>query len=364
MASIELRHLNKQYDDVWAVRDLTLKVRDQEFLTLLGPSGCGKTTTLNMIAGLDTPSSGDVYIDGKPVTGIDPAKRDVAMVFQNYALYPHMTVYRNLAFGLEIRKVPKDQIDRKVKHAAQMLNITPLLERHPAQLSGGQRQRVALGRALVREPKAFLLDEPLSNLDPVMRLQMRAEIKMLFNRLKTTAVFVTHDQAEAMTMSDRIAIMNNGVLQQVDTPRAIYQSPVNVFVAGFVGSPPMNLLDVTVTESGRLALAGVHLDAPADCLLTPYTHQKLTLGIRPEDLRPGSFGDVRAAVEVVEDLGALKVVYLRLQGELIALKIDSDRLGALRIGDSFNLDFEPERLYLFDPTSGATIRTPAPAYAD
>lgn len=365
MAVIELRNLNKYFDEVWAVHDLNLKVRDHEFLTLLGPSGCGKTTTLNMIAGLEVPTSGDVMIDGRQVTQLAAARRDIAMVFQNYALYPHMSVYDNMAFGLKIRKLNRPDIKRKVDHAAQILGITELLDRMPAQLSGGQRQRVALGRALVRDPKAFLMDEPLSNLDPVLRVQMRAEIKMLFNRLKTTAVFVTHDQAEAMTMSDRIAIMNGGVLQQVDTPRNIYSNPVNEFVAGFVGSPPMNLFSAVVNDKGQLALDQTFINAPPDVLLTPYLDEPVTVGIRPEDVRPSANEDnIRARVEVVEDLGALKIVYMRFQGDLIAMKLNTADLGRVKADDLLYLDLPADRLYLFDPDSGATIRTPGAAVVD
>jgi multiple sugar transport system ATP-binding protein len=365
MADIELRHINKQFDDVWAVRDLNLKIRDKEFLTLLGPSGCGKSTTLSMIAGLEHPTAGDVFIDGKPVTNIPAAQRDIAMVFQNYALYPHMTVYRNMAFGLEIRKTPKRQIDSLVRKAAETLGITDLLERSPAQLSGGQRQRVALGRALVRDPRAFLLDEPLSNLDPVLRVQMRAELKMLFNKLRTTAVFVTHDQAEAMTMSDRIAIMNQGVLQQIDTPRNIYNAPKNEFVAGFVGSPPMNLFKAMVNDAGKLSVDQTFIEPPGDVLLSHYAEQPITVGIRPEDVRPSDSGDdIRAVVEVVEDLGALKIAYMRFQGELIAMKLTSSELGNIHANDIVNLALPSEKIYLFDPDSSNVIRYPDPAYVD
>src|SRR3954464_6994005 len=268
MAQIELVHLSKTYSgDVIAVRDLNLKVAEGEFVVLVGPSGCGKTTALRMIAGLEEISSGEIRIGGKVVNDLAPRDRDIAMVFQNYALYPHKTVYENLAFGLRMRKVPKDEQRRRVEEIAQKLGLADMLDRRPAQLSGGQRQRVAMGRAIVREPKAFLMDEPLSNLDAKLRVQMRAEIARIQKALEVTTLYVTHDQIEAMTMGDRVAVMRDGILQQVDTPQHLYDAPANLFVASFVGSPPMNLFEAVVDKDGtRLLFGPTQLDLGARSL--------------------------------------------------------------------------------------------------
>src|ERR671932_193387 len=248
MAGVLLDHVTKKYGEVTAVTDLNVQIQDREFLVLVGPSGCGKSTALRMVAGLEEITGGDIYIGDRRVNDVAPKDRDIAMVFQSYALYPHMTVYDNLAFGLKLRHTPKAEIDRRVKEAAEILGLQNLLARKPKQLSGGQRQRVAVGRAIVREPQVFLMDEPLSNLDAKMRVQTRAEISKLHLRLQTTMVYVTHDQVEAMTMGDRIAVMKDGLLQQVDTPRNIFNNPVNMFVAGFIGTPPMNMLPLTVEQ--------------------------------------------------------------------------------------------------------------------
>src|SRR3954452_4949754 len=250
MAQVKLTNLNKKFDGTHAVKDVNLEIRDREFVVLVGPSGCGKTTTLRMVAGLEEISSGDISIDGKVVNNLAPMDRDIAMVFQNYALYPHMTVYDNMAFGLRMRKFERPEIDRRVTHAAHVLGIQPLLERRPRQLSGGQRQRVALGRAIVRNPRVFLFDEPLSNLDAALRVQMRVELKRLHERLETTAIYVTHDQVEAMTLGDRVVVMKDGVVQQVDAPLELYDRPANRFVAGFIGSPAMNFVTTSVASSG------------------------------------------------------------------------------------------------------------------
>ena len=292
MASISLRHIFKVYPgNVTAVSDFNLEIDDKEFIILVGPSGCGKSTTLRMIAGLEEISKGELYIGDKLVNDVAPKDRDIAMVFQNYALYPHMTVYKNMAFGLQLRKTPKEEIDRKVHEAAKVLDIEHLLNRKPKALSGGQRQRVALGRAMVRDPAVFLLDEPLSNLDAKLRTAMRSEITKLHKRLGTTFVYVTHDQTEAMTMGDRIVVMKDGFIQQVDTPQNLYDKPCNIFVAGFIGSPQMNFLDVTIQKKGGgyAAMFGDHeIKIPAGKAdagtLDAYVGRTATLGIRPENL--------------------------------------------------------------------------------
>ena len=314
MATVELKNIAKVYDGgVRAVNNANITINDQEFVVLVGPSGCGKTTTLRMIAGLEDITEGELFIDGKLVNDVPPKDRDIAMVFQNYALYPHMSVYDNMAFGLRIRKYPKTEIDKRVHDAAQILDIEELLDRKPKALSGGQRQRVAVGRAIVRKPKVFLFDEPLSNLDAKLRVQMRAEISALHNRLQATMIYVTHDQIEAMTMGDKIVVMKDGLIQQIGDPLHLYNHPVNRFVAGFIGSPPMNFLTVSVkSEGGKIVISEPNFDievggANAD-LLKPYVGKEVIFGIRPEDLvyvenfAPGK--TIRSNVEVVEPLGA------------------------------------------------------------
>ncbi len=356
MATVELRNLSKRFRNVLAVRDLNLTIHDKEFVALLGPSGCGKTTTLNMIAGLEKPTSGQILIDGRPVTHVPAAKRNIAMVFQNYALYPHMTVYKNMAFALKIRKTEKKAMDVRIREAAQVLGIAELLDRYPRQLSGGQRQRVALGRAIVRDPRVFLLDEPLSNLDAVLRVQTRAELKILFNRLQTTAIYVTHDQAEAMTMSDRIAVFRGGELQQVDTPLNIYYSPANYFVAGFVGNPPMNFLDATVTPEGQLSVFESLIDVPPDFDPRPYVQKKVTVGIRPEEIRLAGSSSLGSVVKVVEHFGSTVLLYVDLHDQLI--KVQSEATKDIALGQMVHLVFLPQHLYLFDAETGNAIRTP------
>src|SRR6266566_430702 len=289
MAQVVIRNLNKKFDGVHAVNDVNLQIRDKEFMVLVGPSGCGKTTTLRMVAGLETITSGDVLIGDKVVNELAPMDRDIAMVFQNYALYPHMSVYDNMAFGLKMRKFAKPDIAKRVQDAAEILGIQGLLARKPRQLSGGQRQRVALGRAIVRHPQVFLFDEPLSNLDAKLRVQMRVELKKLHLRLGTTAIYVTHDQVEAMTLGDRVVVMKDGWVQQVGEPLELYNEPANLFVAGFLGSPAMNFSTVRMTnDKGAIwaASAGMQIKAPPDCAdrLGRYVGQEVTLGIRPEDL--------------------------------------------------------------------------------
>ncbi len=356
MATVELRNLSKRFRNVLAVRDVNLTIQDEEFVSLLGPSGCGKTTTLNMIAGLEKPTSGQILIDGRPVTYVPAAKRNIAMVFQNYALWPHMTVYKNMAFALKIRKTDKQTMDTRIREAAQALGISELLDRYPRQLSGGQRQRVALGRAIVRDPRVFLLDEPLSNLDAVLRVQTRAELKMLFNRLQTTAIYVTHDQSEAMTMSDRIAIFRNGELQQVDTPLNIYYSPANQFVAGFVGNPPMNFMNATITPEGKLAIFQSLIDVPPDFDHRDYIQKPVIVGIRPEEIRLTGAGSFSGVAKVVEHFGSSVLCYVELNDQLI--KVQSEASKDITLGQNIRLDFLPQHLYLFEFETGTALRTP------
>jgi multiple sugar transport system ATP-binding protein len=322
MAAIELVHLSKVYaNDVAAVRDLNLQVAEGEFMVLVGPSGCGKTTALRMVAGLEEVTLGEIRIGGKVVNDLPPRDRDIAMVFQNYALYPHKTVYDNLAFGLRMRKVPKAEQKGRVEEIARVLGIGDLLQRRPAQLSGGQRQRVAMGRAIVREPKAFLMDEPLSNLDAKLRVQMRAEIARIQQALKVTTVYVTHDQVEAMTMGDRVAVMRDGELQQVATPQRLYDAPVNLFVASFVGSPPMNLFEADLDRDGSGLLCRIgdsELELPADVVaerpaLAGYAGRRVAIGIRPEDVREAAGWDgarLRGRILLVESLGSEQLVHI------------------------------------------------------
>ena len=327
-----LKNICKIYDGgVKAVDNVNVDIKDQEFVVLVGPSGCGKSTTLRMVAGLEDISSGELYIDGKLMNDVPPKDRDIAMVFQNYALYPHMTVYDNMAFGLKIRKFPKDQIDQRVKEAAKILDIESLLDRKPKALSGGQRQRVAVGRAIVRKPKVFLFDEPLSNLDAKLRVQMRAEISGLHNRLKATMIYVTHDQVEALTMADKIVVMKLGVIQQIGGPMELYNEPDNKFVAGFIGSPPMNFLVTKVVKEGDK----VYVDegtfrlevTPAQAkFLQPYVGKEVTFGIRPEDVEfshqeiPGK--TINGHVSVVEPLGSETQVYVSTSKAKVVGKID------------------------------------------
>ncbi len=322
MAAIELVHLSKVYaNDVAAVRDLNLEVAEGEFMVLVGPSGCGKTTALRMVAGLEEVTLGEIRIGGKVVNDLPPRDRDIAMVFQNYALYPHKTVYDNLAFGLRMRKVPKAEQKSRVEEIARVLGISDLLQRRPAQLSGGQRQRVAMGRAIVREPKAFLMDEPLSNLDAKLRVQMRAEIARIQQALKVTTVYVTHDQVEAMTMGDRVAVMRDGELQQVATPQRLYDAPVNLFVASFVGSPPMNLFEAELARNGSGLLCRIgdsELELPGDVVaerpaLAGYAGRRVAIGIRPEDVREAAGWDgarLRGRILLVESLGSEQLVHI------------------------------------------------------
>src|SRR6187455_466581 len=314
MAKVLIRELNKKYDEVHAVKNVNLEIGDREFVVLVGPSGCGKTTTLRMVAGLEDITSGQISIDGSVVNDLAPMDRDIAMVFQNYALYPHMSVYDNMAFGLKMRKFEKPEIDKRVRDAADILGIGELLTRKPRQLSGGQRQRVALGRAIVRHPRVFLFDEPLSNLDAKLRVQMRVELKKLHLRLGTTAIYVTHDQVEAMTLGDRVVVMKDGVVQQVGEPLELYNQPANKFVAGFIGSPAMNFAAVTVTEANGSLIAvnsGLRVKLPDETAqrLRGHVGREVMLGVRPEDLTVAGAADhdqpcFDAVIEVIEQLGS------------------------------------------------------------
>ncbi len=363
MATVTFDHVWKRYSgDVVAVKDFNLEIQDEEFLVLVGPSGCGKTTCLRMIAGLEEISEGTLKIGDRVVNDLAPKDRDVAMVFQSYALYPHMTVFDNLAFGLKLRKMPKAEIDKKVREAAGTIELTDLLDRKPKQLSGGQRQRVALGRAIVREPAVFLMDEPLSNLDAKLRVQTRAEIARLHQRLRTTIVYVTHDQVEAMTMGDRIAVMNFGVLQQVGSPQDLYEHPDNKFVAGFIGSPAMNFVNVTATTTdGKTMLKNANMELPVPERLTASVQdasKELTAGIRPEHFQVGTGGDaigarVRATTDVVEFLGNEELLHIRVgENDLVAIV---DAAHHVRPGDVLDMFVPMEKIHLFDPENGAAL---------
>jgi multiple sugar transport system ATP-binding protein len=360
MSGVLLKGLSKHFKNVVAVDDLTLEVRDKEFLVLVGPSGCGKTTALRCIAGLEEPSSGEIYIGDRLVNDVSPKDRDIAMVFQNYALYPHMNVYDNMAFGLRLRRFPKPEIDRRVHEAARMLGVEELLDRKPRQLSGGQRQRVALGRAIVREPKVFLMDEPLSNLDAKLRVQTRAELIKLHRRLGITTIYVTHDQMEAMTMGDRIAVLNNGKMQQVDSPLALFNHPANRFVAGFIGSPAMNFIE------GRLQPrdGAMYFEAEFLSLRLPDSHaaavrskagQRVTFGVRPDDIYdralnppvPASDGNCATAiVDVTEPMGSRVYLYLTIGPHSLIADVDAET----KAGDGQPLEvvFDMAKTHLFD----------------
>ncbi len=351
MASVSYEHVTKRFSGgTLAVNDFNLEVKDTEFMVLVGPSGCGKSTALRMLAGLEEVSEGEIRIGDKVVNDMPPRDRDIAMVFQSYALYPHMTVFDNLAFGLRMRGTPKGDIDRRVNDAANILELGPLLKRKPRQLSGGQRQRVALGRAIVREPQAFLLDEPLSNLDAKLRVQTRIELQKQHRALHATFIYVTHDQVEAMTMGDRIAVMKDGVLQQVAPPREIYDNPANMYVAGFIGSPTMNFIPVTVQRTTAKA-SGFDIELP-----TPPGVEKGVLGIRPEALtehpRDGHSG-LDLKVEVTEVLGADQFVYGTVGGDAITARVDPN----LKVtpGDRIRLGVDMRRLHLFDGPTGRAI---------
>jgi multiple sugar transport system ATP-binding protein len=358
MAQVVFEHVDKRFDTVVALDDLNLEIHDGEFLVLVGPSGCGKSTALRCLAGLEEITSGKIFIGDRDVTQIPPKDRDIAMVFQAYALYPHMSVRDNLAFGLKLRHTPKDAITERVNETAEMLGLTPLLERKPKALSGGQRQRVALGRAIVREPQVFLMDEPLSNLDAKLRVQTRAEIIKLQERLGTTTLYVTHDQVEAMTMGHRIAVMNAGIIQQLDTPQNLYERPANMFVATFIGSPAMNVFPAEVVKEGeglKLVFEDNKLAIPASRAgkLDSVVGQTVMVGLRPEHLTmkngvaPAEDTTMQMQVDLVEPLGPETLVHLRAPGgELIVARIDP--LTRVRAGDRIELVVDVSRIYAFD----------------
>ena len=367
MSSLALHHINKTYSNGFvAVKDFNLDIADKEFIIFVGPSGCGKSTTLRMIAGLEEISGGDLIIDGKRMNDVEPKDRDIAMVFQNYALYPHMTVYDNMAFGLKLRKVPKDEIDKMVREAAKILDLEALLDRKPKALSGGQRQRVAMGRAIVRHPKVFLMDEPLSNLDAKLRGQMRIEISKLHQRLGSTIIYVTHDQTEAMTLGTRIVVMKDGIVQQVDTPQNLYEKPQNLFVAGFMGSPQMNFLDAVVKVEGAVAnlvIGGKSIPLPADkskkLIDGGYDGKTVTFGIRPEDVYDAPDYIAKAAcvfeseVKVYELLGAEVFLYFDLADYPITARVDPRTTA--RPGDAIKFAFDVEKIHVFDKETEQVI---------
>ncbi len=370
MASLSLRHIYKIYQGgVKAVSDFNLEIDDKEFIVFVGPSGCGKSTTLRMVAGLEEISAGELYIDGKLVNDVEPKDRDIAMVFQNYALYPHMTVYDNMAFGLRLRKMNSKEIDKRVQEAAAILGITPLLSRKPKALSGGQRQRVALGRAIVREPKVFLLDEPLSNLDAKLRVQMRTEITKLHNKLATTFIYVTHDQTEAMTMGTRIVVMKDGIIQQIDTPTCLYDNPENLFVASFLGSPQMNFFKAQLVKEGDKLYATFG----ANKILVPesrakriiddyYIGREVVMGVRPEDIHdeeifissnPDSI--INAEIDVIEKLGNETILYMKVDGKEDYTIARIDARSQFSVGEKVNLAIDCNHIHFFDPDTELTI---------
>ena len=368
MASLSLKGIEKKYPNGFhAVKNFNLDIADKEFIIFVGPSGCGKSTTLRMIAGLEDITDGTLEIDGKVMNDVEPKDRDIAMVFQNYALYPHMTVYDNMAFGLKLRKVPKDEIDKKVREAARILDLDKLLDRKPKALSGGQRQRVAMGRAIVRNPKVFLMDEPLSNLDAKLRVQMRIEISKLHESLGATIIYVTHDQTEAMTLGTRIVVMKDGVIQQVDTPQNLYNTPCNLFVAGFIGSPQMNFMDAVVNVAGNdvtLSIGNHVLRVPENkkkaLIDGGYNGKTVVVGIRPEDVHddpdfiaanPGSV--ITSKIKVYELLGAEVFLYFDVEGTQMTARVNPRT--ELRTGDDAKFALDMNRIHIFDKETELTI---------
>jgi multiple sugar transport system ATP-binding protein len=363
MAPVTLKSITKSYGAMPAVSGIDLEIDESEFIVLVGPSGCGKSTTLRMVAGLEDITSGELWIGGKLVNDVEPGARDIAMVFQNYALYPHMNVRENISFGLKQRRMPRPEIEKRVTEAAQMLDITPLLARKPRELSGGQRQRVAIGRAMVRNPEVFLFDEPLSNLDAKLRVQMRTEIKRLHQNIPTTTIYVTHDQVEAMTLADRVVVMNNGLIEQIGEPRTLYHRPNTRFVAGFIGSPAMNFFDCRIEQAGdgldvRLS-DGTVLPVPAakQTAYRPFTGKAMTLGLRPEHItessdRPGS-ARFNAGVEVVEPLGLEVLVYFGLGITSYCARLDSRTQAAP--GQTISLVADMNEMHLIEPETGRVM---------
>ena len=367
MAEVALRKIVKRYDDVEAVRSIDLDIPDNEFVVLVGPSGCGKSTTLRMIAGLEEITSGEISIGGEVVNDLPPKDRDIAMVFQNYALYPHMTSFENMAFGLKLRKFPKAEIKQRVEHAARILDISELLDRRPKALSGGQRQRVAMGRAIVRNPKVFLFDEPLSNLDAKLRVQMRTEIKRVHQKVKTTTVYVTHDQVEAMTLADRVVVMNNGIIEQIGPPQELYHKPRTRFVAGFIGSPAMNFLPCTVESNGdalRVRLSDkIALPVPASraAQYRSAVGKEMTFGLRPEHVTEpksgngasGGDSDFAAVLDVVEPMGMETMVYFTINGTEVCARVDPNAAG--EAGATMRLHANMDHMHLIDPATGLVL---------
>ena len=362
MAKVSIRALNKKYDNGFhAVKDVDLEIRDKEFLVLVGPSGCGKTTTLRMVAGLEEITSGEILIGDRVVNELPPMDRDIAMVFQNYALYPHKTVFDNMAFGLQMRRYSQDEVKKRVREAAEILGIEVLLERKPRQLSGGQRQRVAVGRAIVRHPQVFLFDEPLSNLDAKLRVQMRVELKRLHERLETTAIYVTHDQVEAMTLGTRVVVMKDGRVQQIGEPLELYGRPSNKFVAGFIGSPAMNFVEVAISGSGEALwaeAAGLRIRVPQEIStrVRSQSGQRLTLGVRPEAVRIANGVDdysFATAVDVLEPLGNEILLNFRAGGVPMVARVDPGV--RVKAHDNIRLALDPERLHFFDAKTETAI---------
>lgn len=365
MAELKLEHIYKKYDNkVTAVKDFNLDIEDKEFIVFVGPSGCGKSTTLRMIAGLEEISEGDLLINGVRMNDVPPKDRDIAMVFQNYALYPHMTVYDNMAFGLKLRKFPKAEINSRVNEAARILGLEEYLNRKPKALSGGQRQRVALGRAIVRDAKVFLMDEPLSNLDAKLRVQMRAEITKLHHRLQTTTIYVTHDQTEAMTMASRLVVMKDGIIQQVGTPKEVYETPENAFVGGFIGSPAMNFFKGTLSD-GKINIGKVSIAIPEGKMKylreQGYINKEIMMGIRPEDLHDEQIfieasqaSRIDAKIEVAELMGAETMLYSQLEGQQFIARIDSRT--EVKTGQMITLALDMNKAHFFDMETDYRIR--------
>ena len=365
MAEVRLSKLIKRFGTVIAVNNVNLTIEDKEFLVLVGPSGCGKSTTLRMVAGLEDITEGKIYIGDRIVNHVPPKDRDIAMVFQNYALYPHMNVYKNMSFGLQIRKIKKENIDQRVMESAKILGIEDLMQRKPKELSGGQQQRVAMGRAIVRQPEVFLFDEPLSNLDAKLRVQMRTELARLHERLETTIIYVTHDQVEAMTLADRIVVMKDGVLMQVGNPMEVYENPKNLFVAGFIGSPPMNFLDTRlVAENGRLYVDGgsfrLAIPKQFDEKYRPITNETVIFGIRPEDISEVSFAgdvpgreDLGAQVDVIEPIGSEIILIVNVGEHQLAAKVDPHTQAYLH--EPIKLALNMNNMHLFDKETGEVI---------
>lgn len=359
MARIDFEHIGKTYENGFeAVKDFNLIVEDGEFVVFVGPSGCGKSTTLRMLAGLEDITDGTIKIDGKTINDIDASERDIAMVFQNYALYPHMTVYENMAFALRNKKMPEDEIDKKIKQASMLLQISDYLDRKPSQLSGGQNQRVAVGRALVRNPKVFLMDEPLSNLDAKLRSDMRTEINKLHKELDSTFIYVTHDQVEAMTLGDRIVVLNEGVIQQVDSPHELYENPVNTFVAGFIGSPKINMLNLDIKDGNLYYYDKIFpVDEATQNKLSNYSGENILIGIRPEHLHLHKHKDIDKSIEVkvniIEDLGSEKILYNYMHDTEIIARNYSNH--PVELNQKIKLYYDCDRILFFDPKTGERI---------